>query len=161
VALFTTPNRAVRLLPLQRPWNREHLREYAVRDFQGVLAKHFPSIAMMGIYGDPEPYEYYRQLWRQSLGHAYFRWVTLPRRALRRITRKRRTGTQIRPSTPQRSPGSDSALLNMAIPTPDAESWPFSVGGVGRHCLNFFALCGFDDEVIETAAREIERPGHR
>jgi len=161
VALLSTPNRTVRLLPLQRPWNRQHMREYTASAFHRVLAKHFPSLAILGIGGDPEPYEYYRKLWRQDPWRVYTSWVTLPARALRRITTRRRTRTQIRPSTPPRSPNSDSALLNMAVPTPDAESWPFYVGGVDRHCLNFFALCGFDDEVIEKAAREIKRSDHR
>ena len=70
--LLTTPNRAVRLRPLQRPRNPDHLREYNFRDLRRQLENQFPSCVVLGIYGEPEPHEFYRNKWRQNLFHAYF-----------------------------------------------------------------------------------------
>ncbi len=39
--LLKTPNRAVRLLPLQPPWNHENLRDYSLGNLQRRLRKHF------------------------------------------------------------------------------------------------------------------------
>jgi len=161
VALLTTPNRKVRLLPLQRPWNREHLREYTVSAFQRVMGKHFPSLAILGIGGNPEPHEYYLELWRQSPWRVYSGWVTRPTWVLRRVLTGRRTRTQP-PESPSTTPSyPDSDLLNMAVPAPNSESWPFYVGDVAEHSLNLFAVCGFHDGIVQRAAREIRGPGRR
>jgi SAM-dependent methyltransferase len=38
VMIIVTPNRGVRLLPFQKPWNRWHVREYAMASLQRVVA---------------------------------------------------------------------------------------------------------------------------
>ena len=153
VAAITTPNRRVRLLPLQRPWNREHLREYTLGGFQSALAKHFPSLTVLGLYADSGPDRHYRELWRQSFGRAYFGWTLKPVRLLRRLLAG---GRSAQPGSAPPEPASpDSALLNTTIPSPQADAWPFHVGDLDGHCLNFLALGGFDDETIGRAAHEI------
>ena len=161
VAFLSTPNRKVRLLPLQRPWNRQHLREYSVSAFQGTLAKHFPSLAISGINGDPEPYGYYRRLWRQSPWRAYSEWARRPIRISRRVLARRLTRAQPLQSPSTEPSHSELDLLNMAVPAPQPEVWPFYVGDLDAHCLNFFAVCGDDDEAVKSAARDIRASGGR
>ncbi|MBI5652225.1 MAG: class I SAM-dependent methyltransferase [Chloroflexi bacterium] len=48
-AILSTPNRLMRLLPLQKPWNRFHLREYAPRDFARALRAVFARVDVRGI----------------------------------------------------------------------------------------------------------------
>jgi len=49
VALLTTPNRALRLAPGQRPWNRFHRREYTHTDFRSLLNRVFSAIDILGV----------------------------------------------------------------------------------------------------------------
>lgn len=46
---LTTPNRRLRLLPFQSPWNPYHLREYADRDLRMLLQDVFPVLQINGI----------------------------------------------------------------------------------------------------------------
>jgi 2-polyprenyl-3-methyl-5-hydroxy-6-metoxy-1,4-benzoquinol methylase len=54
LALFTTPNAAIRLDPGMHPWNRFHVREYTSEEFQRTLATVFPLAAVYGLFGAPE-----------------------------------------------------------------------------------------------------------
>jgi len=54
VALFTTPNAAIRLDPGMRPWNRFHIREYTASELGAALAAEFPRVAVHGLFGSPE-----------------------------------------------------------------------------------------------------------
>jgi SAM-dependent methyltransferase len=51
VLFITTPNRRHRLLPLQRPWNPEHLREYSLKDLYKELKHVFNEVKILGVYG--------------------------------------------------------------------------------------------------------------
>jgi 2-polyprenyl-3-methyl-5-hydroxy-6-metoxy-1,4-benzoquinol methylase len=52
-AIISTPNRLLRLLPFQKPWNRYHLREYAARDLAHAIGAVFPRVQMCGITATP------------------------------------------------------------------------------------------------------------
>lgn len=52
--LVTTPNRRWRLLPLQRPWNPEHVREYDMRGLLRTLGGVFPSVEVYGVVASPD-----------------------------------------------------------------------------------------------------------
>jgi len=54
VLLLVTPDRATRLLPFQRPWNRFHLREYRPDEIRALLAPRFGDIRMLGMGGTPD-----------------------------------------------------------------------------------------------------------
>ncbi len=54
---MTTPNRATRLKPGQKPFNRFHKREYYARELKGLLAKHFAQVDMFGISATAEIHE--------------------------------------------------------------------------------------------------------
>ena len=157
VLLLTTPNRSVRLLPLQRPWNPEHLREYTVRGLHRILEKHFSSFVVLGIRGEPAAYAYYRTRWQQEAIDLYVGWLV---RAIRRLAphtvrRWLRTwrGRRLR----HRRPGDSSTALGVdyGYGTPPHEDWPFHVGDVTDECLNFFVICGFHDQIVQRAVSDV------
>ncbi|MEW5720580.1 MAG: class I SAM-dependent methyltransferase [Chloroflexota bacterium] len=49
VAIISTPNRVLRLLPFQQLWHRSCLREYAARDLARVVGAVFPRTQLCGI----------------------------------------------------------------------------------------------------------------
>lgn len=51
---LTTINKSYRLLPFQRPWNPEHLREYNLRSLTKQLLSVFEKVKIMGVYGTDE-----------------------------------------------------------------------------------------------------------
>jgi SAM-dependent methyltransferase len=55
-ALFTTPNRELRLDPGEKPWNRFHVREFSRDDLQTVLERHF-GIVKVSFIRAPERME--------------------------------------------------------------------------------------------------------
>jgi SAM-dependent methyltransferase len=55
--LLVTPDRSTRLLPLQRPWNRWHVREYGSRTLRRLLSSYFEEIEVLGMSGKPEMIE--------------------------------------------------------------------------------------------------------
>jgi SAM-dependent methyltransferase len=54
LALFTTPNAAIRLDPGMRPWNRFHVREYTAVELAEALSPAFSQVAVYGLFGSPE-----------------------------------------------------------------------------------------------------------
>jgi 2-polyprenyl-3-methyl-5-hydroxy-6-metoxy-1,4-benzoquinol methylase len=52
--LLSTPNRKSRLLPFQKPWNDEHIREYTGRQLRKTLGRVFNEIDILGLYGTEE-----------------------------------------------------------------------------------------------------------
>lgn len=48
---LSTPNRSWRLFPFQKPWNREHYREYSVWRLKAELRRVFPSAKILGVHG--------------------------------------------------------------------------------------------------------------
>ncbi len=49
--LLTTPNKKLRLLPFQEPWNPHHKKEYDEEGLRQVLENIFPKVEIMGIFG--------------------------------------------------------------------------------------------------------------
>jgi ubiquinone/menaquinone biosynthesis C-methylase UbiE len=54
VFILSTPNREVRLLPLQRPWNPFHVREFNAIQFRETLANHFSTVKIKGLVSKRE-----------------------------------------------------------------------------------------------------------
>ena len=52
--IITTPNKGYRLLPFQKPWNGEHIREYSNHGLQKEMRKVFPSVNILAVSGTPE-----------------------------------------------------------------------------------------------------------
>lgn len=53
VLIVATPDRRVRLLPGQRPWNRYHLHEYTSDELAEVLGRRFGVVETYGMGGPP------------------------------------------------------------------------------------------------------------
>lgn len=72
VLVLITPDRKHRLLPTQKPWNRWHLREYAMEELRGIVEEKFEikQALEMGARADVAAVELdrYRKL----------KWLTLP-----------------------------------------------------------------------------------
>ena len=54
IAIFTTPNRKLRLNPGDRPWNPYHVREFAPSDLIELLAQSFSKVELRGLRATPE-----------------------------------------------------------------------------------------------------------
>lgn len=50
---LTTPNRKLRLLPFQKPWNSYHVREYSARSLKLQLRDCFPDAEICGVMATP------------------------------------------------------------------------------------------------------------
>jgi SAM-dependent methyltransferase len=53
MAIFTTPNRELRLNPGDRPWNPYHVREFSPSDLKELLARFFSAVEMQGLRAAP------------------------------------------------------------------------------------------------------------
>lgn len=73
--LFSTPNRLLRLLPFQKPWNRFHKREYDARDFVNVLGRLFASVRVHGVTAIPAILQIEKQRVKQNPVTAYPKMV--------------------------------------------------------------------------------------
>lgn len=54
IFLCTTPNRAYRLKPGQKPWNPFHIREYYAKELESILRNVFSEVKVVGIRGTDE-----------------------------------------------------------------------------------------------------------
>jgi ubiquinone/menaquinone biosynthesis C-methylase UbiE len=53
-ALFTTPNREIRLDPGMKPWNEFHVTEFNAESLRTVLQGHFSHVQIYGMQGERE-----------------------------------------------------------------------------------------------------------
>jgi SAM-dependent methyltransferase len=49
--VLVTPDRSTRLLPMQKPWNRWHLKEYSARSLGDRVRRHFPNVEVLRMSG--------------------------------------------------------------------------------------------------------------
>ena len=84
---LTTPNRKLRLLPFQKPWNPYHVREYSGADLLKLVWRCFPAAQIYGVMTKPDWMAIERARVRQDpvrvYGRMAFGW-------LRSILRSRR-----------------------------------------------------------------------
>lgn len=155
VLLLTTPNRSVRLLPLQRPWNPEHLREYRLGPLRKLLRAYFPSVEVMGVRGSPREYAFYRRKWRQRPIRVYLEWLVPLLSVCTPAVLKRLARTRIGQTSRATVPHSNECMINKPVPAPDAANWPFHLAEASRECLNFLAVCGLDSRSALGALEQI------
>jgi ubiquinone/menaquinone biosynthesis C-methylase UbiE len=155
VLFLTTPNRAMRLLPLQHPWNPEHLCEYTLKSLRRRLRNHFPFLEIFGIYGEPKINDYYKKIWKKNPLQVYFGWTAWIMDRLTPVSAKRWLMAKL--SHHKTLMNQNLELTNMVTPTPDPKNWPFYVNDARKDCLNFLAICGLNDLVIKEAAEIIKQ----
>jgi 2-polyprenyl-3-methyl-5-hydroxy-6-metoxy-1,4-benzoquinol methylase len=56
IAVFTTPNAALRLDPGMKPWNKFHTREFRASEFDEFLRNWFPEVTVRGLFATAEVY---------------------------------------------------------------------------------------------------------
>lgn len=157
--LLSTPNRSLRLLPLERPWNPEHRREYSLGALGRQLRRHFPSVVLLGIDGDADVHAHYRRRWRPSVRRALVRLATpvlrtvLPASCIERLKERRR-----RARSKAIARRGEQALVERSIPPPVREQWPFHLCPAHRTCLHYLAVCGVGADLVRSAAEALCRP---
>lgn len=60
-AIFTTPNRCIRLDPGMKPWNEFHVTEYDANTLASVLSGAFATVIVEGLLAAPELYNLERE----------------------------------------------------------------------------------------------------
>ncbi len=134
VVLLSTPNRVLRLLPFQKPWNRFHLREYDARGLARAVRAVFPRAQVLGITATPPILEIEKRRVKQNPFVAYpkmlaqlfvpsavYKWLDA-RRALRVET--------------ARSASFDATPFSV-------DDFRISADGL-RECINLVAICELD-----------------
>jgi ubiquinone/menaquinone biosynthesis C-methylase UbiE len=60
--IVSTPNKRLRLLPFQKPWNADHKKEYDAKELRNVLKTAFEKVEILGLFATKDAYvvEYYR-----------------------------------------------------------------------------------------------------
>ncbi len=53
-AVFTTPNRVLRLDPGMKPWNAFHVTEYSADGLARLIGPHFAEVEIEGLFATPE-----------------------------------------------------------------------------------------------------------
>ena len=71
--IFSTPNRSIRLLPLQKPRNQFHTREYTARDLEKLLSRYFIEVRVEGLFGVEPLNAIERRRVRQKPSKVYLR----------------------------------------------------------------------------------------
>ncbi|MDE2156059.1 MAG: class I SAM-dependent methyltransferase [Xanthomonadaceae bacterium] len=70
--ILVTPDRSTRLLPLQRPWNRWHVREYSAGSLAATLRRTFRDVQMQSMSGRRDVIDVELRRCRRLM------WTTLP-----------------------------------------------------------------------------------
>jgi ubiquinone/menaquinone biosynthesis C-methylase UbiE len=129
--ILSTPNRALRLLPFQKPWNRFHLREYDARGLARVLGALFRRAQMRGISAIPAIMEIEKRRVKQNPLVAYprmFAQMLLPRAAYDRMKRIKSQNA----STPR---ADNFRALDFS-----ADDFQISEAGL-RECITLVGIC--------------------
>ncbi len=71
--IITTPNRNIRLLPFQKPWNEFHTREYSAQDLQKLLEQYFAEVQVQGLFGDESLNRIERKRVKQKISKIYIK----------------------------------------------------------------------------------------
>ncbi|MEX0922812.1 MAG: class I SAM-dependent methyltransferase [Rhodovibrionaceae bacterium] len=97
-AVFTTPNRCIRLRKGQRPWNPFHLREYEASELATTLCAVFSKVAVEGLFAPPQlqAIEERRVARARRAGRSGLALLRAVRLAMRRVT-PARSGMQKTP----------------------------------------------------------------
>jgi len=56
IFMVSTPNRRLRLLPFQKPWNPDHKKEYDAKDLERALKRVFKNVEVLGLFTTKDVY---------------------------------------------------------------------------------------------------------
>jgi SAM-dependent methyltransferase len=72
ILLLVTPDRSTRLLPMQRPWNRWHVKEYSAGSLAAILRRVFSDVQMQQMSGRRDVIDVELRRYNK------IKWLTLP-----------------------------------------------------------------------------------
>lgn len=131
VSIISTPNSRMRLLPLQKPWNRFHLREYDERGLARAMSDVFARVQMLGITAIPPILEIEKQRVKQNPLIAYPRMLAqmfLPKNFYNRLKNFRSDSEDAEPPS-----------TNATLPNFSADDFTVSENDL-RDCINLVAI---------------------
>ena len=133
--VLTTPNRALRLFPLQRPWNPYHVREYSRRSLSAELSTVFADAQILGVYASPDLMRIERARVHQLRVNSALASLTslAPLRALVRLARGRARPRDVSPE-PVTAPVDSRAI----------DQHDFRVAAESSGCLDLFVVATRD-----------------
>lgn len=139
VFVASTPNKKLRLLPFQKPWNPEHKKEYGYNDFKKMLNTVFEEVKVYGLKGSEEIQSIERNRVKQKPLDVYvisqlipLIEKTLPRMILCQL--KRMKNSVVRDEN-KRSLISEEKFKNIRIS--DFKVLPYCP----KDCLDFYGVC--------------------
>ncbi|MEI8083817.1 MAG: class I SAM-dependent methyltransferase, partial [Actinomycetes bacterium] len=132
--ILTTPNRDLRLLPFQMPWNPYQLREYTARGLARALQHHFRHVAILGVSAKNQILAVEKARVRQSPVRVYARmllgWLSRERGGIRAV-----------PAATCAAPADRLSNTDPRTPTiPQAEVEDFFLTTQTDHSLDLFAI---------------------
>ena len=71
--IVSTPNRNIRLLPFQKPWNKFHTKEYSAQDLKQLLSRYFVEVKVEGLFGVESLNEIERRRVKQKPSKVYLK----------------------------------------------------------------------------------------
>ncbi len=139
-AILSTPNRRMRLLPFQRPWNRFHRREYDDVRLERELGNVFTRVRMLGITATPPILEIEKRRVRQNPFIAYPKMcaqILIPASIYDRLKSLK----------PHLARTTESRATSTPLPNFSANDFSVSENNL-RDCVNLVTLCAQDSSKV-------------
>lgn len=129
---ITTPNRCFRLVPFEKPWNPEHIREYSYKSLNNELRRSFGEVRIFGVHGNDkvdsiERKRVYRSPMKHLLG------IILPKSVISSIQARRHKSNTSTVDKKQLIAG-DTLLQKFSLTD-------FDIGKYTSRCLDLMAVC--------------------
>ena len=139
VFCLSTPNKCLRLLPFQKPWNPFHVREYNARGLENVLKAHFSEVTVYGLYGTSEIQEYEKNRVKQDPIQVYGRMFlpSVVRKALKATMVRAGLWSRAKATTKERNGGHDTLDMWKVNYSVD----DFTVVKETKNCIDLVAVC--------------------
>jgi SAM-dependent methyltransferase len=132
VLFITTPNRYFRLVPFEKPWNPEHIREYSYKGLNTELRRCFREVNMFGVHGNDKVAAIeQKRVYRSPLKH--LAGIILPKSILSSIQAVRHKGN--------RSTVDKKQLIVAGTLLHEFGLTDFNIGEYTSKCLDLMAVC--------------------
>jgi len=129
---ITTPNRHHRLVPFEKPWNPEHIREYSYKSLNNELRQSFSEVRIFGVHGNDKVNSIDRKrIYRSPMKH--LAGIILPKSVISSIQARRHKSNATTVDKKQLIAG-DNLLQKFSL-------IDFDIGEYTSRCLDLMAVC--------------------
>ena len=129
---ITTPNRKYRLLPFEKSWNPEHIREYSYKSLNDEMRRSFSEVRIFGVHGNDIVDSIERKrVYRSPMKHVF--GIILPKSVISSIQVRRHKSTVSTIDKKQLIVG-DTLLKQLSLTD-------FDIGEYTSRCLDIMAVC--------------------